>query len=123
MSNGKPVRASSLDRLCNGTKGVECVFLPDLRPSTTLLVQTVNSLYRVVIDRWPDVSVQGGAFFPQPASAQVTGATTGGSAVRNGCICVGLFVELCAGGRRITTSRVRAIIVVEAFEAGRPAAE
>lgn len=101
-----------------GAWDAECVFLPDLTPDTTLLVHTLNSLYRIVICQWPDVSVQGGLFFPTPTSACVSGATLGGSAIRSNCICVGLFVEICSGDRRVTTSRVRAIIVVQATTGG-----
>jgi hypothetical protein len=69
MSDTKFVRAVTLDRFCdvvNDIKGVDVRHLP---PFTTLLVRTMNSLYRVVITHQPEVFVQGGVFFPDPTSA------------------------------------------------------
>ena len=56
------------------------VHLRRLPPFTTLLVQTANSLYRLVITRGPEVYVQGGVFFPDLTSAYVEGSSGGGSA-------------------------------------------
>ena len=86
--------------------------LRQLPPLTTLLVQTVNSLYRVVITQGPDVYVQGGAFFPEAAPAYVEGASVGRGCLKVDCICVGLLVEIRSGGRRIITSPVLAITTV-----------
>ena len=64
MSDTKFVRAVTLDRfgdVVNDIKGVDVRHLP---PFTTLLVRTMNSLYRVVITQQPEVIVQGGVFFP-----------------------------------------------------------
>jgi hypothetical protein len=85
------------------------VSLRHLPPFTTLLVRTVNSLYRIVITDWPRVYIQGGAYFPNPTAACLDGASAGGSCLKVGWIGVGLLVEIRSGGRRITTSRVRAI--------------
>ena len=96
------------------TEGVQVSHLP---PGTTLLIQTMNSLYRVVITNWPEVYVQGGALFPHPTSAYFDGASIGGSGLRVGWIGVGLPVEIRAEGRRIITSRVRAITAEQASSA------
>jgi hypothetical protein len=85
------------------------VHLRDLPPFTTLLVWTLNSLYRVVITQWPEVYIQGGAFFPDPAPAYVDGASSGGSCLRVGWIGVGLLMEIHSGGRHIMTSPVLAV--------------
>jgi hypothetical protein len=109
MADTKSLRAATLDRigdLVNDTAGVH---LRDLPPFTTLLVWTMNSVYRVVVTQWPEVYIQGGAFFPDPTSAYLDGASIGGSCLRVGWIGVGLLVEIRSGGRHIITSRVRAI--------------
>ena len=109
MADTRWVRAATLDRigdLVDDTAGVQ---LRDLPLFTTLLVWTMNSVYRVVVTRWPEVYIQGGAFFPEPTSAYLDGASIGGSCLRVGWIGVGLFVEIRSGGRHIITSPVRAI--------------
>jgi hypothetical protein len=109
MADTRWVRAATLDRigdLVDDTAGVQ---LRDLPLFTTLLVWTMNSVYRVVVTRWPEVYIQGGAFFPEPTSAYLDGASIGGSCLRVGWIGVGLLVEIRSGGRHIITSPVRAI--------------
>lgn len=112
MSDNNLVCAATLNRLVDVLADIECVRLRDVPPFTTLLVETVNSQYRVVITRGRNVCVQGGAFFREPTSAYLDGASIGGSSLRVGYICVGLLVEIRAGGRRIVTSPVRSITVV-----------
>ena len=92
---------------------IECVRLSLLPPFTTLLVRTVDSLYRIVIMPGPDVYVQGGAFFPEAASAYINAASAGGNHLTVGCICVGWNAEIHSGNWRVTTSPVRAITSVE----------
>ena len=109
MADGKLFRAATLDRIGDLVDHTAGVHLRDLPPFTTLLVWTMNSLYRVVVTQWPEVYVQGGAFFPDPTLAYVDGASFGGSCLRVGWISAGLFVEICAGGRHLITSPVLAI--------------
>jgi hypothetical protein len=109
MSDTKLVRAATLDRIGDLVDDTAGVRLRDLPPFTTLLVWTMNSVYRVVITQWPEVSIQGGAFFPDSTSASLDGASIGGSCLRVGWIGVGLLVEIRAGDRHIITSPVRAI--------------
>jgi hypothetical protein len=112
MSDNRPVGAATLDRFGDLVENSECVRLRHLPPYTTLLVRTVNSLYRVVITQGPDVYVQGGTFFPEETAAYIVGASIGGNCVRVDCICIGLLVEILAGGRRIVTSPVLGITTV-----------
>jgi hypothetical protein len=93
---------------------VDGVNLRHLAPFTTLLLRTMNSLYRVVITQGPEVYIQGGAFFPDPTSAYLDGASIGGSWIRVGWVGVGRRVEIRSGDRRIITSPVRAITTVPA---------
>jgi hypothetical protein len=106
----KSLRAATLDQIGD----LVDVHLRDLPPFTTLLVWTMNSLYRVVITHWPEVYVQGGAFFPDPTLAYVDGSSIGGSCPRIGWIGVGLLVRIRSGGRHITTSPVLAITIEQA---------
>jgi hypothetical protein len=109
MADTTRVRAATLDRIGEVVDDTAGVRLRDLPPFTTLLVRTKNSLYRVVITHWPEVYIQGGAFFPHPTWAYIDGATLGGSCLRVGWIGVGLLLEIRSGGRHIITSPVRAI--------------
>ena len=110
MADIKLVRAATLDRIGDLVDDAAGVYLRDLAPFTTLLVWTMNSLYRVIITRWPEVYIQGGAFFPDPTSAYVDGASIGGRCLRVGWIGVGLLMEIRSGGRHIITSPVLGII-------------
>jgi hypothetical protein len=109
MSESRFVDAATLDWIGDLVEDIPGVQLSDLPPFTTLLVRTVNSLYRVVIIHWPEVCVQGGAFFPDPTLACLEGARIGASTLRAGWIGVNLRVEIRSGGRLIITSPVRAI--------------
>jgi hypothetical protein len=109
MSDAKLVRA--LDWFRSVVENIEGVHLCHLPPFTTLIVRTMNSLYRVVIIEGREVYVQGGAFFPHPTAAYLEGASIGGSSIRVGWIGIGLLVEIRSGGRRIITSPVRAISI------------
>jgi hypothetical protein len=114
MSDTHVARVATLDRFCAAVEDIAGVQLSHLPPCTTLLVRTMNSLYRLVITQGPEVYVQGGAFFPDPTPAYVDGASVGGSCVRVGWIGIGLLLEIRAGGRRTITSPVRAISTEQA---------
>jgi hypothetical protein len=88
----------------------EGVSVRHLAPSTSLLVWTLNSLYRMVIMQSPEVSVQGGAFFPEPAAARLVGSSLHpGGWLKVGWIGIGLRIELRSGSQYVVTSPVRAI--------------
>lgn len=114
MPHTSSVRAATLDWYRDVVEDIEGVHLCRLPPFTTLLVRTMNSLYRVVITQGPEVYVQGGAFFPVPTSASLDGASIGGSCLRVGWIGVGLLMEIRSGGRRFITSPVRSIATEQA---------
>jgi hypothetical protein len=103
MSNTRLVPALALDWFGDGVDDVDVRRLP---PFTTLLVRTVNSLYRLVVTPGAEVYVQGGAYFPDPTSAHIDGASIGGSSVRIGRICVGLLVQIRSKDLCILTSPV-----------------
>lgn len=109
MSDTKLFRAVRRDSSGDVVDGIEWVHLRHLPPFTTLLVRTMNSLYRVVITAGPQFDVQGGTHFPDPTSVYVDGARTGRSRLRVGWIGVGLPVQFRWGHSCIVTSPVLAV--------------
>jgi len=88
----------------------DSVDLDHLMPLTKLLVWTTHSLYRFVVGKDADVSVQGGTFFPDTTSADLVAARLGRRRLRAGWICVGLPMEIAVAGRLVVTSPVHGII-------------
>jgi hypothetical protein len=88
---------------------VDSVNLPELPPLTTLLVWTMNSMYRVVVAEGSNVYVQGGSYFRNPTSAHLEGASIRGGLLMVGRISVGLLMELRTVDDHIVTSPVLAI--------------
>ena len=109
MADSKLIRGATLDRIGDLVDDTPGVHLRDLPPFTTLLVWTMNSLYRVVVTHWPEVYVQGGVFFPEPTLACIDGVGVGQNRLRVGWISAGLFVEIRSAGQHIITSPVVAI--------------
>lgn len=93
--------------------GDEGIAIQSLEPGTTLIVQTRNSEYRVVVLDGTDldVIVTGGQLFQDATQVRLEGATAGGSLLKIGRIGVGLRVEMSVAGRRIVTSPVRSITI------------
>ena len=91
----------------------EGIAIRSLEPGTSLIVQTRNSQYRlIVLNGGRDgVLVQGGALFPEATQARLQGASAGGCLVKTSWIGVGLRVELWVGPRRIVTSPLRSITI------------
>lgn len=83
--------------------------LLDVPPLTALLIQTLNSVYRVVVVRGCEVYVHGGGSFPDPTRAWLEGSSIGGVCIKAGWIGVGFALEIRSRDRRIITSPVRAI--------------
>src|SRR5215468_10070952 len=65
-----------------------------LEPLTSLFVRTKNSIYHVIVQHGTAAIVRGGQFLPLPTSAEVCGATMGGSLIKVGWIGVGFCMEL-----------------------------
>lgn len=92
--------------------GIDVRALP---PGTELDVDTRNSHYRFVIldGGGSNALVQGGPFFHEQAKVRINGSLLGGSLLKSGWIGLGMSVEILAGSERVSTSRVRAITIVE----------
>ncbi len=110
----------------NGPEAVSCcedaasqndrvtgIDLRSLPAGTAVVVDTRHSRYRLVMldETGRNASVEWGAYFPRATTARVEGSPLGGSLLKVGWICLGLFLELSFAGKRIITSRVRSISV------------
>jgi len=92
----------------------ESVHLPELEEFQQIHVCTRNSLYEfVVISPRGDVRVRGGKYFPDWTVARLTGCTAGGSFLKRHTITLGLQIEIEVGLRRIVTSPVRTIALLQ----------
>jgi hypothetical protein len=95
-----------------GSVPADSIALDSLRPGTTLVVETHNSIYRfVLLADGRHAFVTGGALFPEPTVVRLEGATSGGSAIRTGWIVVGHPFEMRLASMRIVSSRVRSLFV------------
>lgn len=92
------------------------VFTRDVPPGSTVLVQTLNTLYTMHNhgELW---IAQGGKHLPETTAVRVNGSTFGGSMIRSGFIGIGMRLELvekaCAGEhpRTVTTSPIQSITI------------
>jgi hypothetical protein len=103
--------AVALEGFVRATGTSEGVSLAALSPIDRLRVRTRNSWYDITVVGPTDASVviQGGAFFPDPCRARVSGASLGGSMLKLAWVGVGLCLEIHHDGRRIVTTPVREI--------------
>ena len=92
--------------------GIQIDHLEDMQK---VAVQTANNLYEIVIinGHEGDVLVRGGKFFPELTPANLAGATLGGSFCKMRGIYVGFRMEFMADGKRIITSPVETVAVLE----------
>jgi len=77
-------------------------------------VCTQNTLYElIVVNGGGDIRVRGGRYFPDWTAARLAGCTGGGSFLKRLTIALGLQMEIESDGRRIVTSPVRTIALLE----------
>ena len=106
-------RPRTLDGFVAAVTQADGVGLAELDPLTTVMVETLNTRYRVIVlePPRPRILIQGGEFFPELTEARLAGATMGGSLLKLSWLGCGLRMEVCADGQRIVTSPVRSIEV------------
>ena len=108
-------RHRSLDGFTEAVSQADGIGLTEVDAFTTLVVQTDNSVYQITILQpyRREVSVQGGAFFPERTRAYLSGSSFGGSCLKLGWVGVGLHMEFLAADRDqwVLTSHVRSITV------------
>ena len=77
-------------------------------------VCTQNTLYElIIVNGSGDIRVRGGRYFPDWTAARLAGCTGGGSFLKRLTIALGLQMEIESDGRRIVTSPVRTIALLE----------
>jgi len=109
-----PVLADhTLEGFCLESGCLGGIEVSSLAAGTAISVVTRHSTYRLIVLNPGErrVTMTGGTCFPEPTEVRVEGATGGGSAVKLGWIGVGLRLELSAGYRRISTSRVVSVTI------------
>ena len=102
-------QSATLQGFVSITSALEGIHLREVPPLTTLLVQTRNSQYRIIVLQGTSVLIQGGAFFPDPTRAHLSGSGFGGSLLKVAWIVLGLRMEISVNEQRIVTSDVREI--------------
>ena len=108
----QPDTCGSIDDLVLGVDASDGVSIDALECGTRrFFVRTRYSQYRLTVlnGESGDVLIEGGNLLHGVTPARLNGATAGGSAMKLGWIGVGLRMELCVGGVRVTTSPVRSV--------------
>jgi hypothetical protein len=109
----RPRRAASLDAWLTRDWS-QAVHLASLEAFQQLQVCTQNTLYElIVINQSGDVQVRGGKYFPDWTPARLAGCTAGGSFLKRLAITLGLQMEFECDRRRIVTSPVRTIALLQ----------
>ena len=106
------------------------LLLEDLQPFDTILVQTLNSDYRVMVldPKSGRVLVEGGNHLIEPREGLLIGSVRSGSEYRRGSITVGFHLDLSIDGKHMRTSRVESasvehVYAAQSFEAIRAATQ
>ena len=97
---------ATLDGFVDDVGDARGVHLREVEPLTTIVVQTHNSRYRIVMTGGTSAIVQGGRFFTEPTPARIDGSGFGGSVLKTAWIGIGLKMEIFANDQRIITSPV-----------------
>jgi hypothetical protein len=109
----RPRAAASLDLwlALDWSQGIHVATLEEFQQ---IHVCTLNTLYEiVVVNHCGDVRVRGGRYFPDWTTARLAGCTAGGSFLKRLTINLGLQMEFEVECRRIITSPVRTIAVLQ----------
>ena len=92
----------------------QCLQLETLDEFQELHVCTVNTLYELIlINHRGDVRVRGGRYFPDWTPARLAGCTAGGSFLKRLALNVGLQMEFEIEARRIVTSPIQTIAILQ----------
>ena len=94
------------------------VMLASLKPFDTILLQTHNSDYRILLldPTTGRALVQGGNYLVEPTEALVRGSAVIGDAFKGGEICVGSRLEMWVDERVFLTSTIRSVHVKPSLE-------
>jgi hypothetical protein len=109
----RPRLAASLDAWL-ARDWSQAVHVGSLEEFQQIHVCTQNTLYElIVINQCGDVRVRGGRYFPDWTPARFAGSTAGGSFLKRLAINLGFQMEFELDRRRIITSPVRTIAILE----------
>ena len=111
---------ATLDGFVAATNAGPGVALGAFDPLTSLIVETRNTRYHIIVTRSDEIIIQGGTFFPDPTPARLEGASLGSGLLRLGWIGLGLRMEIRAKGQRIVTTPVRTIARADSPTPSRP---
>ena len=108
-------RYCTLEGFAQETTDCSGVEVAGLSPLTRLQVQTQNTLYELtLIDPLESVVlIQGGRFFTEPSEAHLCGSSYGGTLIKLSWIGLGMRMELASQGRRIVTSPVEIVEMLD----------
>ena len=110
--SGKPTTLSGHEIECDVDSGSE-VTLDSLNTFDTILLQTQNSAYRILLldPKTGRALVHGGTCLVEPSEALVRGSAAPGRAFKGGVICVGCRLEMWVDERALITSPVKSVDV------------
>jgi hypothetical protein len=109
----RPRLAASLDAWLTRDWS-QAVHVGMLEEFQQIQVCTRNTLYElIVINHCGEVRVRGGRYFPDWTPARLAGSTAGGSFLKRLTINLGLQMEFELDCRRIVTSPVRTIAILQ----------
>jgi hypothetical protein len=109
----RPRAAASLDAWV-ARDWSQAVNVGSLEEFQQIHVCTRNTLYElIIINHRGDVRVRGGRYFPDWTAARFSGSTAGGSFLKCLAITLGLQMEFELDRRRIITSPVRTIAILQ----------
>jgi len=109
----RPRLAASLDAWL-ARDWSQAVHVGSLEEFQRLHICTLNTLYElIVVNHVGDVRVRGGRYFPDWTAARFAGSTAGGSCLKRLAINQGLQMEFELDRRRIITSPVRTIAILQ----------
>ena len=94
------------------------VLLQSLKPFDTVLLQTENNHYRVLLldPETGRALVEGGSFLAEPSEAIVRGSGVSGSPFKAGTITIGGRLEMWVGQRVLLTSIIKAVQVKHSLD-------
>jgi hypothetical protein len=101
----------------NDNKNTDCnspaVILQSLLPFDTILLQTENSEYRILLldPKTGRALVEGGSYVSEPREALVMGSGIPGFEFKGGAICVGCRLEMWVADRFLLTSPIKSVDV------------
>ena len=112
-ATSRPYVAASLDAWV-ARDWSEALHVGSLEEFQQIHVCTRNTLYElIVLNRSGDVRVRGGRYFPDWTAARFAGSTAGGSFLKRLALTLGLQMEFELDHRRIITSPVRTVTILQ----------